>query len=72
MRVFNLTLLIVVLLAVTAGAQDSKLPKVVILATGGTIAGVAETGSVVSVHTDGQLHMRYPERSRSFVWRDDP
>jgi L-asparaginase len=54
MRVFNLTLLLVVLLAVTAGAQDSKLPKVVILATGGTIAGAAETGTTAG-YESGQV-----------------
>ena len=54
MRVFNLTLLLVVLLAVTAGAQDSKLPKVVILATGGTIAGAAETRTTAG-YESGQV-----------------
>ena len=32
----------------------------------------AETGPVFSVHPDGHLHMRYTDRSRSIVWRDDP
>jgi L-asparaginase len=44
-RIFKLVLSLVILLAVAAGAQDSKLPEVVILATGGTIAGSAETAT---------------------------
>jgi hypothetical protein len=29
-------------------------------------------GPVFSVHSDGHLHMRYTDRSRSIAWRDDP
>jgi L-asparaginase len=40
-----LTVLLIVFTAAGTAAQDSKLPDVVILATGGTIAGAAETGT---------------------------
>jgi hypothetical protein len=29
------------------------------------------SGPVFSVHPDGHLHMRYTDRNRSIVWRDD-
>jgi L-asparaginase len=41
-------------LAVLVAAQDSKLPDVVILATGGTIAGAAETGTAAG-YQSGQV-----------------
>jgi hypothetical protein len=31
-----------------------------------------QPGPVFSVRTDGQLHMRYTNRARNIVWRDDP
>jgi hypothetical protein len=30
------------------------------------------TGPVFSVHSDGHLHLRYTDRTRSIQWRDDP
>jgi hypothetical protein len=32
----------------------------------------ARSGPVFAVYPDGHLHMRYTDRSRSIVWRDDP
>jgi len=32
----------------------------------------ASTGPVFGIRPDGALHMRYTDRSRSIVWRDDP
>jgi len=32
----------------------------------------ARTGPVFRIRKDGQLHMRYTDRSRSIEWRDDP
>jgi len=32
----------------------------------------AQTGPVFSVRPDGRLHMRYTDRKRNIVWRDDP
>jgi L-asparaginase len=56
LRIFNLALIVVILLAitVTAAERDSKLPRVVILATGGTIAGAAETGTTAG-YESGQV-----------------
>lgn len=47
-------LLFVILTAAGLSAQDSKLPRVVILATGGTIAGAAETGTTAG-YQSGQV-----------------
>jgi len=32
----------------------------------------AQAGPVFSVHSDGHLHMRYTDRKRNILWRDDP
>ena len=31
-----------------------------------------QPGPVFSVHPDGHLHMRYTDRKRNIIWRDDP
>jgi L-asparaginase len=50
----TLALSIVFLVTAAVAAQDSKLPDVVILATGGTIAGAAETGTTAG-YQSGQV-----------------
>jgi hypothetical protein len=32
----------------------------------------ARSGPVFSVHPDGHMHMRYTDRTRSILWREDP
>ena len=31
-----------------------------------------QSGPVFSIRPDGRLHMRYTDRKRNIVWRDDP
>lgn len=38
----------------------------------GEVAREEETGPVFSITADGELHMRYTERKRNIVWKDDP
>jgi hypothetical protein len=38
----------------------------------GEITRAEQTGPVFSIGAQGQLHMRYTDRSRSILWRDDP
>ena len=38
----------------------------------GEVAREEETGPVFSITTDGELHMRYTERQRNIIWKDDP
>jgi len=38
----------------------------------GKLVRPARTGPVFSILQGGQLHMRYTDRSRSILWRDDP
>jgi len=37
----------------------------------GEVARAEETGPVFSITTDGELHMRFTERKRNIVWKDD-
>lgn len=53
-RILNLALLVLISVATPAWAQDSQLPSVVILATGGTIAGAAETETTAG-YQSGQV-----------------
>ncbi|MEJ2721018.1 MAG: L-asparaginase 2, partial [bacterium] len=53
-RVLTLSVLFVLLIAAAVTAQDSDLPRVVVLATGGTIAGAAETGTTAG-YQSGQV-----------------
>ncbi len=38
----------------------------------GEVAREEETGPVFSITADGELHMRFTERQRNIVWKDDP
>ncbi len=38
----------------------------------GEVARQEETGPVFSITPQGELHMRFTERKRNIVWRDDP
>ncbi len=38
----------------------------------GEVAREEETGPVFSITAEGELHMRYTERKRNIVWKDDP
>jgi hypothetical protein len=40
--------------------------------TGGQVVRPAQAGPVFSVTPAGRLHMRYTDRKRNIVWRDDP
>jgi hypothetical protein len=40
--------------------------------TDGVATRPASVGAVFSIRADGTLHMRYTDRTRSIVWRDDP
>lgn len=37
----------------------------------GEVARAEETGPVFSITTEGELHMRFTERKRNIVWKDD-
>jgi L-asparaginase len=51
-QMFALTVLCIVVTATAVTAQDTKLPNVVILATGTAIAGAAETGTSAGCRSD--------------------
>lgn len=38
----------------------------------GEVARAEETGPIFSITTAGELHMRFTERKRNVVWKDDP
>jgi alpha-ketoglutarate-dependent taurine dioxygenase len=38
----------------------------------GEVARAEETGPVFSITPEGELHMRFTERKKNIVWRDDP
>lgn len=38
----------------------------------GEVARAEETGPVFSITPEGELHMRFTERKRNIVWKDDP
>jgi len=39
---------------------------------GGGVERAEETGPVFSILPDGELHMRFTERKRNILWKDDP
>ena len=38
----------------------------------GEVARAEESGPVFTITTEGELHMRFTERKRNIVWKDDP